>query len=143
MAFGRVRENSHTENAEINMVPLIDVMLVLLVIFIITAPMVTQSVDLLLPRTAEVEMSADERLKPQVVEITKEGKIVLNQAEVQMDTLHLELQQLKISLKDQEPIIQLNIDESIPYEMVAKTLVEIKRAGIAKIGFTTTIKEGE
>ena len=54
MALGRIREGTHTENAEINMVPLIDVMLVLLVIFIITAPMVTQSVNLSLPKTSEV-----------------------------------------------------------------------------------------
>ncbi len=141
MALGRIRENVHTENAEINMVPLIDVMLVLLVIFIITAPMVTQSVNLSLPKTIEVPATEEMNQKPQIIEITKEGDILLNQTIVAMDSLHIELSVLKKSLQNEEPIIQLNIDESIPYDTVAKTLIEIKKAGLSKIGFTTTLQE--
>lgn len=141
MALGRIRENVHTENAEINMVPLIDVMLVLLVIFIITAPMVTQSVNLSLPKTIEVPATEEMNQKPQIIEITKEGNILLNQKIVAMDSLHIELSVLKKSLQNEEPIIQLNIDESIPYDTVAKTLIEIKKAGLSKIGFTTTLQE--
>ena len=141
MALGRIREGTHTENAEINMVPLIDVMLVLLVIFIITAPMVTQSVNLSLPKTSEVAASVEERVQPQMIEITKEGEILLNQTPVEMDALHVELAALKATLGEKEQLIQLNIDETVPYDMVAKTLIEIKRAGLSKIGFATTLKE--
>lgn len=141
MALGRIREGTHTENAEINMVPLIDVMLVLLVIFIITAPMVTQSVNLSLPKTSEVAASVEERVQPQMIEITKEGEILLNQTPVEMDALHVELTALKATLGEKEQLIQLNIDETVPYDMVAKTLIEIKRAGLSKIGFATTLKE--
>lgn len=141
MALGRIREGTHTENAEINMVPLIDVMLVLLVIFIITAPMVTQSVNLSLPKTSEVAAPVEERVQPQMIEITKEGEILLNQTPVEMDALHVELTALKATLGEKEQLIQLNIDETVPYDMVAKTLIEIKRAGLSKIGFATTLKE--
>lgn len=141
MALGRIREGAHTENAEINMVPLIDVMLVLLVIFIITAPMVTQSVNLSLPKTSEVAAPVEERVQPQMIEITKEGEILLNQIPVEMDALHVELTALKATLGEKDQLIQLNIDETVPYDMVAKTLIEIKRAGLSKIGFATTLKE--
>lgn len=141
MALGRIRESAHTENAEINMVPLIDVMLVLLVIFIITAPMVTQSVNLSLPKTSDISKTEEQNQKPQIIEITKDGEILFNQTVVAMDALHIELHEMKNSLENQQPIIQLNIDESIPYDTVAKTLIEIKRAGLSKIGFTTTLQE--
>ena len=141
MALGRIREGAHTENAEINMVPLIDVMLVLLVIFIITAPMVTQSVNLSLPKTSDIAGPVEQQQKPQIIEITKDGEILLNKTSVTMDNLHAELNAIKSHSAEQEPIIQLNIDESVPYDTVAKTLIEIKRVGLSKIGFTTTLKE--
>ena len=141
MALGRIREGAHTENAEINMVPLIDVMLVLLVIFIITAPMVTQSVNLSLPKTSDIAVPVEQQQKPQIIEITKDGEILLNKTSVTMDNLHAELNAIKSHSAEQEPIIQLNIDESVPYDTVAKTLIEIKRGGLSKIGFTTTLKE--
>lgn len=141
MALGRIREGAHTENAEINMVPLIDVMLVLLVIFIITAPMVTQSVNLSLPKTSDIAVPVEQQQKPQIIEITKDGEILLNKTSVTMDNLHAELNAIKSHSAEQEPIIQLNIDESVPYDTVAKTLIEIKRVGLSKIGFTTTLKE--
>lgn len=141
MALGRIRENAHTENAEINMVPLIDVMLVLLVIFIITAPMVTQSVNLSLPKTSDIDVVETAKTQPQIIEITKDGEILLNQTTVAMDSLHIELSEMKKTLDNEQLIIQLNIDESIPYDTVAKTLIEIKKAGLSKIGFTTTLQE--
>ena len=141
MALGRIREGAHTENAEINMVPLIDVMLVLLVIFIITAPMVTQSVNLSLPKTSDIAVPVEQQPKPQIIEITKDGEILLNKTSVTMDNLHAELNAIKSHSAEQEPIIQLNIDESVPYDTVAKTLIEIKRVGLSKIGFTTTLQE--
>lgn len=141
MALGRIREGAHTENAEINMVPLIDVMLVLLVIFIITAPMVTQSVNLSLPKTSDIAVPVEQQPKPQIIEITKDGEILLNKTSVTMDNLHVELNAIKSHSAEQEPIIQLNIDESVPYDTVAKTLIEIKRVGLSKIGFTTTLQE--
>lgn len=141
MALGRIREGVHTENAEINMVPLIDVMLVLLVIFIITAPMVTQSVNLSLPKTSDIAVPIEQKQKPQIIEITKDGEILLNKTAVATETLHAELNTIKNNSAEQEPIIQLNIDESVPYDTVAKTLIEIKRVGLSKIGFTTTLQE--
>lgn len=142
MGFGRIRENTHTENAEINMVPLIDVMLVLLVIFIITAPMVTQSVNLSLPKTEEIVVAeSTEPQKPVIIEITNEKEILLNQNSVSIEQLNIALNDMKQSLNNDQFIIQLNIDESIPYETVAKTLIEIKKAGLSKIGFTTTLQE--
>ncbi|OYQ75439.1 biopolymer transporter ExbD [Wohlfahrtiimonas sp. G9077] len=137
MAIGRIRHES-TENAEINMVPLIDVMLVLLVIFIITAPMVTQSVDISLPKASNIEAPVPPQ-KPQTIEITKTGEILLNQKPVTLETLHAALEAIKAKDADIEPIIALNIDESVPYDTVAKTLIEIKRANLSKIGFMTTI----
>lgn len=141
MSFGRIRDGAPAENAEINMVPLIDVMLVLLVIFIITAPMVTQSVNLSLPKTSDIATPVEAQQKPQMIEITQEGQVLLNGTTVELESLHVELTTMKKQFTEQEPIIQLNIDESVPYDTVAKTLIEIKRAGLSKIGFTTTLKE--
>lgn len=141
MAIGRIRESSHNQNAEINMVPLIDVMLVLLVIFIITAPMVTQSVSLTLPKTSNIVETAEDKLVPQIIEITKEGDVLLNKSPVMLEELKSRLLSLKTEMATDDLLIQLNIDETIPYDMVAKTLIEIKNANIAKIGFMTTLKE--
>ena len=63
----------------------------------------------------------------------------MNQTPVEMDALHVELTALKATLGEKEQLIQLNIDETVPYDMVAKTLIEIKRAGLSKIGFATTL----
>ncbi|MBS7823993.1 biopolymer transporter ExbD [Wohlfahrtiimonas chitiniclastica] len=140
MAIGRIRSEHTSENAEINMVPLIDVMLVLLVIFIITAPMVTQSVDLSLPKAANIEAPVPPQ-KPETIEITKTGEILLNQTPVTLENLHASLEAIKAKDATNEPIIALNIDESVPYDTVAKTLIEIKRANLSKIGFITTVED--
>lgn len=117
--------------AEINMVPLIDVMLVLLVIFIITAPLLTQAVKLELPKaSAQVN-----DLRPAKVEfsIDAHGALFWNGAPVSrgeaVTRFGLEGQ------KQPQPEVHLRADKSVAYRFVAQTLADASKAGLTKVGF--------
>ncbi len=141
MAFGRIREESQTQNAEINMVPLIDVMLVLLVIFIITAPMVTQSVKLSLPKASALSNSEQIKQKPTMIAVNEKNEFYINNKLVSIESLSTKLSELKSESGDNMPMIQLHIDASVPYENVAQLLTELSKAGLPNIGFVSLPKE--
>lgn len=145
MAFGRLRGNATRARAEINMVPLIDVMLVLLVIFILTAPLVTQSVELKLPEAVDLkEQTAQENvdIKPIIVAINEKAEIHIN--DVKMDDEELivvELTRLKNEALQLDPkanpLVQFHIDMAVSYEIVAKTITSLSKVGLGNIGFVT------
>lgn len=151
MAFGRLRGTNSRARAEINMVPLIDVMLVLLVIFILTAPLVTQSVQLKLPEAVDLkEKTTPDQAenKPILVAINGESEVHIN--EVKMDTDEAVLTTLT-TLKSEaqakngpeyNPLVQFHVDIKVPYEIVAKTITSLSKAGLGNIGFVTLPGEG-
>ncbi|MDO9042108.1 MAG: protein TolR [Desulfocapsaceae bacterium] len=119
--------------ADINVTPLVDVMLVLLIIFMVTAPMMTQGLDVDLPATTANSLRQKE--DPLVVTVKKDGTIILNKSPV---TAAILLDQLKkIDEKGKEEPIFLSADKDVAYGVVAETMANIKAAGFAKLGMMT------
>ena len=118
----------------INTTPLVDVMLVLLIIFLITIPVVTQSVTLSLPK----ETNVVRQTKPENVElaVTKDGDVYWNTAMVP-DTEALVKRLGKIAVMDPQPEVHIRGDDKARYESVGKVVYACQRAGIMKISFVT------
>jgi biopolymer transport protein ExbD len=119
--------------SEINMTPLVDVMLVLLIIFIITVPVLTHSVNIDLPRASnQVNV-----VKPQTITIsvTQEGQVYWNELLVDKQQLSLKLQQVAA----QQPQAEVHIrgDKKVDYEYVMQVMAEAQRSGVQKLGFIT------
>lgn len=131
MAFGSFESSEEIEaNAEINMVPFIDVMLVLLIIFMITAPMMSHAVKVDLPKaSSQVLPSA---LKPVEIAITADGVVQVNGTVVNAADLPA---RLKAFSDDSE--VHLRADRHADYEYVAQVLAAAAEAGLARVGFVT------
>ncbi|AHF67334.1 MULTISPECIES: biopolymer transporter ExbD [Pseudomonas] len=119
--------------SEINVTPLVDVMLVLLVVFIVTAPLLTNSIPINLPKTEAVAPA--EQKDPLVVSIDGQGKVFINKDEIQADLLETNLQAAKA--KDAQVRVQLQADNGVNYGEVARAMASIERAGITKLSVIT------
>ena len=133
MAFGGGLDDEPDVMNEINMTPLVDVMLVLLIIFIITVPVLTHSVKVDLPRAD----NTPNELKPETVNlaVNAEGHIYWNENQITMEELELRL----LTAATQQPQHEVHIrgDKAVAYEHVIKTMAAVQRAGILKLGFVT------
>lgn len=132
MAIGSFNENANpAPMAEINTTPLVDVMLVLLVIFIITAPLFQHAVPIDLPRVESTKLDD----KPIVASLALDGQggLFLDGIPTTREGIHSRLSQLA-SL---QPELHLRADRSTPYEKVADILALAQRAGVSKIAFVT------
>jgi len=121
-------------NSSINTTPLVDVMLVLLIIFLITIPVVTQSVQLTLPK----EINVPTQTKPEniLLAVSKDGDVYWNTKK--MPDMELLVEALKKeSIKEPQPEVHIRGDENVRYESVGRLIVAAQRAGIAKVGFIT------
>src|SRR5512135_2573175 len=119
--------------SQINVTPLVDVMLVLLVIFMVTAPIIQQGVQVNLPqaRSSAIEGS-EEHL---VVTIAKNGKVYLNDNAMSLGELGEKLRAIKKLQADKQ--VYLRADQDLRYGVVIKTIAEIKQAGIERLGMVT------
>ena len=131
MAFST--QDSDEVLSEINVTPLVDVMLVLLVVFIVTAPLLTNSIPINLPTTESV--APPEQKDPLVVSIDGAGKLFVNKDEIQPELLESNLAAAKA--KDAEVRVQLQADEGVNYGQVAKAMTSIERAGITRLAVIT------
>ncbi len=123
--------------AEINVTPLVDVMLVLLIIFMVTAPMMTQGIDVELPRTTNKALRQHE--EPLVVTINDKGEVFLGRVRVKESLLVQQLKNLPPDRKKES--IYLRADRKVPYGQVVATMAAIKRAGFTKLGMITQPSE--
>ncbi|ALD96322.1 MULTISPECIES: ExbD/TolR family protein [Pseudomonas] len=119
--------------SEINVTPLVDVMLVLLVVFIVTAPLLTNSIPINLPKTESV--APVEQKDPLVVSIDGQGKLFINKDEIQPDLLETNLKAAKEKAPDVR--VQLQADNGVNYGEVARAMASIERAGITKLSVIT------
>ncbi|MDP5238339.1 biopolymer transporter ExbD [Uliginosibacterium sp. 31-16] len=138
MAFGGFnKEGNSAPMAEINMVPLIDVMLVLLVIFILTAPLLTHAVKVELPRTS----SSENRVQAERIEIalTPESDIFWNGEKLDAAGLDVRMASAGAGVTDaaSAPEIHLRADKATPYDAVAKVMAAAARAKLSKIAFVS------
>ena len=119
--------------AEINVTPLVDVMLVLLIIFMITAPMLQHQVEVNLPEvTNEPRTASEEQL---VLTVTKEGSVFLNSQAYTLEALKPQLELLSQSQPGQEMF--LRADAEVPYGRVVQVMDAVKKAGILRLGMIT------
>ncbi len=119
---------------EINIIPLVDVILVILIIFMITAPLLTSGIEVELPKTKEIPLPQQEK-QPLKITITKEGKIKVYGKEIKLENLSMWIAEAKKNNLIKE--VQIEADKDCPYGIVAKVLSELKRAGIEELGLLT------
>ncbi len=119
--------------SDINVTPFVDVMLVLLIIFMVTAPMMVQGVDVALPEVSAKSMvTENENL---TVTIDRDTNIYINDFKVRMDFLKEKLEKILAGKKDRE--VFLRADKDVPYGFVVGVMAEIKAAGVEKLGMVT------
>ncbi|HZZ02188.1 biopolymer transporter ExbD [Paraburkholderia sp.] len=134
MAFGGLeKKQTAAPMAEINMTPLIDVMLVLLVIFIITAPLFTHAIRLDLPRVA----AAPARQTPQTISLSIDaaGKLYWNGTVITLQQMRAQF--VEAAKQADQPEIQLRAERSTRYEVIAQVMGAAQQAGLERIGFVT------
>ena len=134
MAFGSFdRKNASAPMAEINMVPLIDVVLVLLVIFIVTAPLMTHAVKLDLPKA----VSQADIQKPEKIEfsINAAGDLFWNGQPLSREDAQAKF--LEAGQKRPQPEVYLRADQGVAYRFVAETLADASKAGLSKVAFVS------
>jgi biopolymer transport protein TolR len=132
MAMGG-RNDNRGIMAEINVTPLVDVMLVLLVIFMVTAPMMQQGVQVNLPKADTKAMTPAEETV--VVTVDKSGKVFINKDEIPAADLRGKLSAMFATREKKE--IFLKADAGVPYGEVVKAMADIKGAGIERLGMVT------
>lgn len=133
--------NSGDDNlmSEINVTPFVDVMLVLLIIFMVTAPMMAQGISVALPQaTAEALPSDNSEI---IVSLDKNGRIFINETQVAIELLQKNLKEAVAAKTDKK--VYLKADRSVPYGDVVKVMSEVKAAGVDKLGMVTQPDEDE
>jgi biopolymer transport protein TolR len=134
MAFGRLERNPGAmPMSEINMTPLIDVMLVLLVIFIITAPLMTSSLKLDLPKTEGARPSD----APAYIALAVDAQGRFFVGDDAVDKSQLMLRVREAAARDAQTEVQLRADQQVPYGRVAELIGLLQDAGLTRIGFVT------
>ncbi|MBI4495913.1 MAG: protein TolR [Deltaproteobacteria bacterium] len=119
--------------SEINVTPLVDVILVLLIIFMVTAPMMQQGVDVNLPQTtAQPIESPEERV---IISINAKREVFINREKVDPSLLRRWLERMTAGKLNRE--VLLRADRTVPYGFVVQTMAEVKSAGIEKLGMVT------
>lgn len=122
--------------SEINVTPLVDVMLVLLIIFMVTAPMMKQGIDVNLPETKNSGVSTPE--DPFVLSIDNKGTVFIEKTEIPIQSLSTKLKAIFNNRKEKQVFIQA--DKKVDYGVVAEAMAEVRAAGILKIGLITQPK---
>ncbi|APZ52143.1 Cell division and transport-associated protein TolR [Salipiger abyssi] len=120
--------------AEINVTPMVDVMLVLLIIFMVAAPLLTVGVPVELPKTAASSLPSEAE-EPLAVTITAEGTVMIQTTEVPMDELINRLRAIAVERADDR--IFLRADGAVPYQTVAQVMGALNRGGFSSIGLVT------
>ena len=134
MAFGRLERSSRPPPmSDINMTPLIDVMLVLLVIFMITAPLMTSSLKLELPKTD----GAQPNDAPQFISVALDPQGKLFFGEDVVDAAAFAARVADAARKNPRTEVQLRADKGVPYGRVAEVIGVVQKAGLSRIGFVT------
>jgi biopolymer transport protein ExbD len=133
MAMGSLSDSDDDFNPEINTTPLVDVMLVLLIIFIITIPVINHSVKIDLPRAS----SQPDDLKPQNInlDIDAQGQIFWDKEAIDANQLNLRI--ATAAQKTPQPELHLRAERTTQYEKVAQVMAAAQSGGLSKIGFVT------
>ena len=129
--------NSGGPKSDINVTPLVDVMLVLLIIFMITAPLMSHRIQVQLPNTAQQKEDA-EKLEPMDLAVKEDGTMYLDDAEISEAELKGRFQ--VAASRAPQPELQIRAERDTQYKIVRKVLSDAKDAGMVHVGFMTTNK---
>ena len=132
----RRRSRKNNPISDINVTPLVDVMLVLLIVFMVTAPLLTVGVPIELPKTSAKQMTDDN--EPLTITIDKNSKIYIQEMEIDFDDLTEKLEAIGQSNFDQK--IYINGDKDISYEVLMRVMAKISSSGYTSIGLFTDIE---
>ena len=142
MAFGAFNPNrQHQMMSDINVTPMVDVMLVLLVIFILGAPMFTSAVKLDLPKAQAPTSQQQAEAATVTLAIDGKGKIFWNNEPLEREALEARL--VEAARQDPQPELQLRADKDTRYEVVAQVMAAAQINGLTKLGFVTDPKKVE
>lgn len=119
--------------SDINVTPFVDVMLVLLIIFMVTAPMMMQGVEVNLPKTTTRHIKTKE--DPLILTVNKKKEIYLENHRIGLDDLQTKVRKIFENRREKE--VLLRADKEVPYGFVIKVVARVKRAGIDKLGMVT------
>jgi biopolymer transport protein TolR len=119
--------------SDINVTPFVDVMLVLLIIFMVTAPMMTQGVDVNLPQVTAEPLNSEK--EPLIVTIDAQGRVFIVDFEVGLDFMREKLAKILENRSDRE--VFLKADAGVAYGLVVRAMAEIKAAGVDRLGMVT------
>jgi biopolymer transport protein TolR len=132
MSLGPIQKPGQTTLSEINVTPLVDVMLVLLIIFMVTAPMLQQGLDVNLPQEGGGD-SLDPSRERLVITLAKNERMYVNDRRIDFSELEQTLRQASTTTRE----VFLRADKDIPYGLVVNMMAVIKQAGIERIGIVT------
>ncbi len=120
-----------------NVTPIVDVMLVLLIIFMITAPMLTQGIEVDLPKTSTVDVLPEDH-DNLVINIDRENRIFIDEYEVELVEITAHLERM---IQGRDRLVYLRADQVVPYGLVVKVMSRIKEAGIDRLGVVAEPEE--
>ena len=136
---GRRRRSSYQPMSEINVTPFVDVMLVLLIVFMVAAPLLTVGVPIELPETKAKPLQGDN--EPLTVSLTPDGKVFLQDTEIELDTLAPKL--IAIAKNGYDERVFVRGDRNVGYGSVMKVMGVLNRAGFKRIGLVTDIEQDQ
>jgi biopolymer transport protein TolR len=129
----KLSKDSRGPLSEINIIPLVDVMLVLLIIFMITAPMMQHGMNIDIPKVTTKPLPAKD--EPQILSITRDQQLVLNEKKLNIKDLKAAIQLLFVNKSDKE--IFLRADRDVPYGFVVNCMGIVREAGVEKVNIVT------
>ncbi|MBN1626724.1 MAG: protein TolR [Deltaproteobacteria bacterium] len=121
--------------SDINVTPFVDVMLVLLIIFMVTAPMMIQGVDVNLPQTTTKELKTAQQEEPLILTVNKDTQISIEKTVIKLEELGPKLNAILQYREDKQ--VLLRADKDVPYGFVVKVMAAVKGAGIERLGMIT------
>jgi biopolymer transport protein TolR len=133
------RRGRRALNAEINVTPFVDVMLVLLIVFMITAPLLIRGEEVNLPKTSSAPLQAEANDAPLTLWVRKDGKVLVQQTEINPADLAAQLSAIVGEGYDKQ--VYLYADQDVPYGLVMEVTAEVRRAGYTRMSFITEQKE--
>ena len=139
-AFGRRRHRRNPVMSEINVTPMVDVMLVLLIIFMVSAPLLTVGVPIDLPQTQAKSLDQDK--EPLTISVNEQGKVYLQNSETDVDALIAKLQAIAQARGGTEARIYVRGDKSVNYGTMMKVMGQLSSAGFHRVALVTEFEQG-
>jgi biopolymer transport protein TolR len=141
-AFGKRRHRRSQVMSEINVTPMVDVMLVLLIIFMVSAPLLTVGVPIDLPQTQAASLDAADK-EPLAVSVNTKGQVFLQNSEVQLDELVPKLRAITEARGGNDERIYVRGDRSVDYGTVMRVMGRLSAAGFRRVALVTEVEQGQ